>query len=138
VSGITFAFIPADTSNVITAGCTMGLSGVPVTACTGCWTYASGPGARGSHFYDATAGDSPWLTSTELVTVEVVAGSLNCFNQSFPRVLPLEPRVMGVVPFLRQGRTNFGEFTLTTDPGRAWQHLREGVYMPWSGPAVIA
>lgn len=137
VSGITFAFQPVDTSNVITCGATMGFAGVPVTCSTGCWTYASGPGQRGSHFYDASAGDSPWLGSTELVTVELVAGALHCFNQSVPRTVPLEPRLMGVVPHLRQGRTNFGEFTLTTDAGKSWQHMREGVYMPWGGPAVL-
>lgn len=136
-SGISFAFQPADTTLVITCGATMGVNGVPVTVSTGCWTYASGPGQRGSHFYDASAGDSPWLASTELVTVELVAGALHCFNQSAPRTVPLEPRVMGVIPHLRQGRTNFGDFTLTTDVGKTWQHMREGVYMPWGGPAVL-
>lgn len=138
VSGITFAFQPVDTSNVITCGATMGFSNVPITVSTGCWTYATGPGQRGSHFYDASAGDSPWISSTELVTVELVAGALHCFNQNVTRVVPLEPRVMGVVPHLRQGRTNFGDFTLTTDPGKTWQHMREGVYVPWGGPAVLA
>lgn len=136
-SGINFSFNPSSTTLMLTAGCAMGFNGVPVTCAPGCWTYASGPGQRGSHFYDASAGDSPWIASTELVTVELVAGSLTTFNTSFSRVLPLEPRVMGVVPMLRQGRTNFGEFTLTTDPGKSWQHMREGVYMPWGGPAVL-
>jgi hypothetical protein len=41
------------------------------------------------------------------------------------------------MPFVRQGRTNFGNYTLTTDVGKSWQHLVNGVYITWGGPAVL-
>ena len=51
-------------------------------------------------------------------------------------VLERNPRVMGTIPFLRQGRTNFATFTLTDD--KAWMHMQNEIWIEWQGPAILA
>lgn len=110
--------------------------GIPCIACPSLWTYALGAGQNGSPIWDGSAGDSPWSQSTELFVVDIAVGTAVGWT-STATGFPLEPRIIGTVPHVRAGRTNFGEFTLTTDVGRAWQHMRRGVFVTWNGPQVI-
>jgi hypothetical protein len=135
-SALSFGMYLTNTDNVLSAGSTFGFSGQPVTCTTGCWTYLTHPSANTSPFFDATAGDNPWLGATELLTVQLFAGTWHTSAAAVGSFLtPTEPRQMGLVPYLRQGRTNFGDFVLSTD--KAWRHMRNGTYVPWEGPAVL-
>lgn len=135
-SAMSFGMYPNSSANLLSAGSTFGYSGQPVSCTTGCWTYITHPGQNQSPFFDATAGDNPRLGATELFTVQLFAGTWHTSNTGAGSFIsPTEPRQMGIVPYLRQGRTNFGDFALSTD--RAWRHMRNGTYMPWDGPAVL-
>jgi len=82
-------------------------------------TYADGSGS--SPVFSANAGDNPFTSATELFPWEIWAGQLNNpglslpYGTDLPIYWSLNQRFMGTAPFLRQGRTNFGDFTLTTD-----------------------
>jgi hypothetical protein len=72
--------------------------------------------------YSANAGDSPFTGTTEVLPWEIWAGiatdpQLNLpFNSNLGAPpYGLNQRFMGTAPFIRQGRTNFGSFTLSTD-----------------------
>lgn len=114
--------------------------GRPVSATFGAWNYLYGATVAANVLTETTAGDSPYSSSTDLLSVALFAGMAPNHTQSgtptlFP--MPYEPRFLGTVPYLRQGRANFGNYTLTTDAGKAWQHFRNGVFMEWGGPAVV-
>lgn len=85
--------------------------------------------------------DSLHLNATELVPVDVIAGTwLTSYIQSGPmqQAMFLEPRRMGIAPCgLRTGRNNFASWTTTTDASRSWFHVVNGIYMPWGGPPVL-
>jgi len=112
----------------------------PVAATLGAWNYLYGATVAASVIVEATAADSVYSSSTDLLSVVLWAGMRGTQypGGGVPTAFPFEPRFLGTVPWLRQGRTNFGNYTLTTDAGKAWQHFRNGVYMEWSGPAVVA
>lgn len=72
--------------------------------------------------YSANAGDCPFTGTTELVPWEVWGGvATDVVSQALPypggqaTVYTVNPRFMGTAPFIRQGRTNFGSFTLSTE-----------------------
>jgi hypothetical protein len=72
--------------------------------------------------YSANAGDCPFTGTTELVPWEVWGGvATDAVSLTLPypsggiTVYSTNPRFMGTAPFLRQGRTNFGSFTLSTE-----------------------
>lgn len=135
-SGITFSQHPGG-SGLLSAGSAFGFSGQPIGCTTGCWTYLNHPSQSTSQWFAAEAGDNPFIGATELTTVQLFAGTWHSSSTSAGSFLtPLEPRQMGLVPFLRQGRTNFGAYVLSTD--KAWRHMVNGVYVPWEGPAVLA
>lgn len=88
---------------------------------------------------NVNAGDSPFIGATELVAVEVYAGTWANMRQAittYPDVTLLEPRRMGIFPIARLGRGNFGLFTTTNDTGKTWIHMTNGIYLPWSGSAL--
>ncbi len=83
-----------------------------------------------------TAGDCPYLAATELVPVDLVAGTiLNAANAagSNAMVLQLEGRRLGQAPIVRLGRSNYGYFQVATAGQQLWLHLNDGVYLPWQG-----
>lgn len=126
----------------LSQGISQSQGGIPIACSTSLWTYTTtSPGQFGSPIFDGSAGDSPWLNSTELTTVDLVNGTVSSWsgqtNPVPPQILPFEPRVIGTVPLLRAGRANFGEFALTTDGARSWQHMRRGIYLTWNGPVVV-
>lgn len=73
----------------------------------------------------ANAGDSPFTSSTEIVPWEVWGGTyndsaLNVAGSSSPTIFSLDQRFMGTAPFVRNGRDNFGNYTLSTDSTAAF------------------
>lgn len=90
--------------------------GVPISCSPSLWTYLNPVGQTGSPIYDAQAGDSPFTSATELTSIDLVVGVVHTWNDVDNTVrLPYYPRVIGNLPFARAGRTNFGDFTTTTD-----------------------
>jgi hypothetical protein len=128
-------------SACLSAGAAFGYGGSLITATPSCWTFASeeqGGFQNSGPFVDATRlpGDSPWTGSTDLLTVEIIGGAL--WNwQSNTVTQFVEPRTMGTLPFIRQGRSNFGNFQTTSDAGHAWMHTQNSVFLLYGGPANI-
>lgn len=84
--------------------------------------WANMDGTSGTNpFYSANAGDSPFTGSTEVIPIEVWGGTTVDPALAIPTpaagVVPYgyDQRFMGTAPFLRNGRTNFGAFTQSTD-----------------------
>lgn len=113
--------------------------GIPCSCVPSIWTYVSGVGQFGSPMFDGSAADSPWSGSTELFSVDALAGTFATWNgnPNVENVYPFEPRVIGTIPHLRSGRSNFGNFTVTTDGTHSWMHMKRGIYVTWNGPQVI-
>jgi hypothetical protein len=75
-----------------------------------------------SPVYSANAGDCPFTGTTEVLPWEIWGGVLNDPQLGLPYGVNgppiyyiLNQRFMGTAPYLRQGRTNFGNFTLSTE-----------------------
>lgn len=80
--------------------------------------YVTGNNQFAGPAFDAQASDSPFTSTTELIPVDLVSGVTQTWdNVTSTLTLPYEPRVMGTLPFIRSGRTNFGDFVLATDTG---------------------
>lgn len=120
-------------------GIGFGANGQPVSANIASWSHVETNSAfGGAPWYNANAADSPFTGSTELLPVDIVSGMAeNWYAASNNRIHQFDPRLLGQAPFVRQGRTNFGNFTLTTDAGKEWQHMQFGIFMMWGGPAVL-
>jgi hypothetical protein len=121
-------------------GIGFGGNGQPASANIASWSHVETNAAfSGAPWYNANAADSPFTGATELLPVDIVTGMAeNWSNNGTRRTYQFDPRLVGQAPFVRQGRTNFGNFTLTTDAGKAWQHMQFGIFMMWGGPAVLA
>lgn len=84
------------------------------------WVNADGASGT-STVYSANAGDCPFTGTTEVLPWEIWGGIATdpSLNLPYPTtgltVYSLNQRFMGTAPFIRQGRTNFGAFTLSTD-----------------------
>ena len=126
-------------SNARYEGMTFGEKNLrPVSATFGAWNYLSGATVAASVITEATAADSVYSSSTDLLSVVIFAGMKVTHTSIIsPQSMPFEPRFIGTAPWVREGRANFGNFTLTTDAGKAWQHFKNGVFMEWGGPAVV-
>jgi hypothetical protein len=72
-----------------------------------------------SPVYSGNAGDCPFTGTTEVVPWEIWGGTATNIGLTLPysdlTVTNLNQRFMGTAPFIRQGRTNFDSFTLSTD-----------------------
>ncbi len=112
-------------------------SGVPASCSPSIWTYVTGPAQGASPIFDSSAADCPWTSSTELLPVDLVVGTRDSWLATTSPVYPYEPRVIGTIPFLKSGRTNFGNWSPTTDASRSYQHIKNGVYMLWEGPSIV-
>lgn len=68
-----------------------------------------------------TAGDSPFVSSTELLPIEIWTGAvatidaLSSITTNINPPFSLNQKYNGTAPVIRNGRTNFGDFTLTTE-----------------------
>lgn len=120
-------------------GQAISFGGIPITACYGAFCYSGGNSVNANPAFDSNASDSVFSSTTELLTLDVVSGTWRGawgYDQTYAIPMPYEPRVMGTAPYIRQGRANFGDYTLTTN--KSWYHLRYGLYLRWDGPAVLA
>lgn len=89
---------------------------VPMSCGPSLWTYLYGVNQQASPIYDGSAGDSPFTSATELTSVDLVVGVVATFSDSDNvQRFPYYPRVIGNLPLARAGRTNFPEYSLTTD-----------------------
>lgn len=84
------------------------------------WANADGVSGT-SPTYSTNAGDCPFTGTTEVLPLEVWGGIATdiALNLPYPTagytVYGINQRFMGTLPLIRQGRTNFGTFTLSTD-----------------------
>ena len=79
--------------------------------------------------------DNQYTASTELVPVDVVAGTQDFLNNyaNSNEIFITEGRRIGTAPFVQCGRSNYGYFQVSSDPQRTWLHMNDGMYMPWQG-----
>lgn len=119
-------------------GMTFGSMGIPVSCSTGLWQYAMGTGQQNqSPIWASNAADSPFISATELFSVDLTAGSVINWSASLPTVLQPDVRYMGTVPFFRAGRTNFPTFSASSDVGKTWFHAINGVFFQYGGPTPV-
>lgn len=84
--------------------------------------------------FDVAAGDTPFLSGSELIDVDLMAGTWSSlFNLSTPDIFAFEPRRLGRVPIARQGRSTGQASWLPVGPDYSWFHTTNGFYMPWGG-----
>lgn len=122
--------------SVAMGGCAYGYSGQPVSCVISPYQYSTGQQLavnQGPRF-SSVAGDNPFLGQTELLTVDLLAGTWDAMNfAGQDPSLILEPRRLGRFPIARLGRANFGNWSTTTDSQQSWLHTLNGVYLPWYG-----
>lgn len=118
-------------------GSAFGLCNQPVTCVPGSWQFLAGTSINASIMHDSTAGDSVYTDSTELYGWDLYAGTWDYteFN-SQTSMITLEPRRLGLLPFVRRGRENYNTFTTSNDAGKTWIHMQTGIFLPWSGSIV--
>lgn len=97
------------------------------------WVYVSSNASTANGIqFDANAGDTPFLGQTELLPVDLIAGTWDnaqSVGTSQIAVMNLEPRRMGRTPMARFGRANYPVWTPV--PSSSWIHTEAGVYLPW-------
>lgn len=111
--------------------------GTPCVCSSSFWTYVTGNTQGNGPMADTFAIDSPFVNATELLPIDLIQGTLGSWGGASTNAYSIAPRIMGTIPHLRAGRTNFGDFSPTTDAARSYQHLRRGLYIPWNGPNMI-
>ena len=113
-------------------GTAFGYFGSPIN----CW-YSTWVSFNASYtaFGYASAGDNPRTGVTDLVSVQIVAGQFPQWYWQGAYAIQMEPRVLGFVPIIRQGRSNFAAWTTTTD--KTWLHLQNGAFVPYGGPTPM-
>lgn len=130
-------------SNNVSQGMSVSPFGAPVMCAASFWAYITGGGQNSGPQLDGSATDTPFISSTELLPLDLVQGTLSGWNSggfltgTAVPAYPLAPRLMGTIPYIYEGRANFGDFSPSTDPGRSFQHMRRGLYIPWNGPNII-
>lgn len=125
-------------------GASFGYSGQPVSCMYS--IYNSIAGMTFSDMYISntpfrnlgSAMDTPYLQATELLPVDILAGTHDNMNvnSSGPEILVLETRRLGTAPMVRLGPTHTGYFQTTSDGNRSWIHLNDGIYLPWQGNVI--
>lgn len=126
-------------NSVNRGGCSFGLSNQPISCIFSLYNPLFGNvfGGAGNNQpirSTGTASDCPYLGATELVPVDMLAGThdnMNVINSS--EVLILEGRRLGRAPFVRLGRSNYGNWQISTDAAHSWFHTEDGMYLPWQG-----
>lgn len=131
-------------SNSVSQGMSVATFGTPVVCAASYWAYVSGGGQNSGPQLDGSATDTPFINTTEILPLDLVQGTLtgwflpgNFMGGNSTPAYALAPRLMGTIPYVFEGRANFGDFSLTTDSSHAFQHMRRGLYIPWNGPNVI-
>ena len=111
--------------------------GTPTSCSASFWAYVTGTNQGFGPTFDSSASDNPFTSSTELLPIDLIQGTVGSWGAQTSNVLLYAPRNMGSIPHLKSGRANFGDFSLTTDSEKKYQHLRRGLYIPWQGPNLI-
>jgi hypothetical protein len=112
----------------------------PISASPSMWTYIEGVSQGSGPQFSSNGGDSPFAGGTELMAVDLIAGStLSWYSANFPyQFSNFDIRLMGTIPFIRSGRANFaGPFQATTDVNKAWVHCANGVFLQYGGPTPM-
>jgi hypothetical protein len=126
-------------SNNVSQGMSYAPFGTPVMCAASFWAFITGGGQNTGPQLDSSASDTPFINSTELLPLDLIQGTLSSWNTNSTSVpaFPLAPRLMGTIPYVYEGRANFGDFSPSTDPARSFQHMRRGLFIPWNGPNII-
>lgn len=127
-------------SNSVSQGMSVTPFGVPTMCAASFWAYITSGGQNTGPQLDGSATDTPFINSTELLPLDIIQGTLSTWNSSYQAATaayPLAPKLMGTIPYIYEGRANFGDFSPSTDAGRSFQHMRRGLYIPWNGPNII-
>ena len=102
----------------------------------------TGQSAATSPRSSPNAADAWLLNATEVYGVEVYAGTEETGNtySLWPTsaIFEYDPRRMGRFPIARAGRENHTVWSTSSDVNKQWFHAKNGVFFPWSGPAVLA
>ena len=107
--------------------------GRPVPGVLSCYSDVSNPGKTHSRYLTSSV-DSPWTGTNELLDVEVFIGTVDqAVSASAQPVFQLQPRRLGRLPVLMQGRANATQWSMFGS--NAYYHTLDGVYMAWNGPA---
>lgn len=89
----------------------------------------------------SSATDNNIIQSTELHKLDIYNGITDSpydySDFSTYSCLQFNPRRIGSFPLARIGRTNFGNWSLSTDSNKSWMHLKFGVFLPWLGPSIL-
>lgn len=92
--------------------------GLPALFALTGWANLDGTSAT-SPLLSANAGDCPFTGTTELLPIENWAASIADVALTLPSAsgssYSIDQRFMGTAPMLRNGRTNFGNFTLSSE-----------------------
>ena len=122
------------------AGCAFGLSNQPISCIYSLYnplfgSTFGGISANNPIRNSPNGGDNQYVSATELVPVDLVAGTYDNMYTGYSgnEVFILEGRRLGTAPLVQMGRGNYGYFQVSTDSQHAWIHLNDGIYLPWQG-----
>lgn len=119
------------------SGMAFGLANQPVSCIYSIYNPLDGAAfGGGTHRSNTYASDNPFLAATELLPVDLLAGTNDIQSMSAghtAEVLNLEGRRLGRAPFIRMGRANYGYFQIAADANNSWIHLNDGIFVPWKG-----
>lgn len=112
----------------------------PISCNVSPWVYVKQSAISASIHHDDIASDSPFLSGSELMPVDLIAGTWPQLNNNQPsthaHILNIEPRRLGRFPIARLGRCRGTDATgswYAVTPNRDWFHVECGVYLPWGG-----
>lgn len=118
--------------------------GYPIPGVLSCYSDISNPN-NGHQRYLTASVNTPWLSATELLDVEVLIGTIDqTVSASTPETFfPLQPRRLGRLPFFLQGRANYPQWTAPASTygegylatSLPYLHTVDGIFMEWGGPA---
>jgi hypothetical protein len=79
-----------------------------------------------------TANKNQFNNMTEVYNVDLVVGTLKSnLSPIAESIFRFTPKVLGTLPFLKIGRTNYANWSLT--PDKSMYHLFNGIFIDWSG-----
>ena len=73
----------------------------PISCSPSLWTYLTGVNQLASGMYDASAGDCPFTSATELLPVDLVVGTVGTWLGSTSTGLQFNPRVIGKLTLIK-------------------------------------
>lgn len=81
----------------------------------------------------STATDTPFMGLTELLDVDLLGGVMSSsFSVRASAIVPFAARRIGRLPLVRQGRSNYAQWSTT--PDKQWLHTQDGIFVTWNGP----